>query len=394
MITNMYPPLQFAREAGKNIGYIYEEVRKLGHSTDDFDELEIMQHMTSSSFMDPSYNGKYLVIDDIARNVITMAMREEAKQFGREMIRQKYFDRDAVVTETRDLMLAPVLMNEWAKNKQVYKLDDDFANALLLTKNLELSRYMVEHLPSNHFYIDLDDCKSFKDTTGIFVHVFPLMHGCNICNYVIHRHQDNLIYFSFYIGRKYDENDLMKYNLEEISDETIRGKRPSSFSYTDYIMDDVDDGIGIRMEQREVDNVPIDRETMGIFALQVIAYLTSSKPDIAENEEMKKVYRKPSVVSKVRNKISEVQMWDVGVTYGRSVQEMWVNNKTVSNNVSNETDEETVKKPHKSPVPHFRCAHWSRYWVGKGRTKMILKWIQPTFVNGKMAKNVTIHNGE
>lgn len=28
----------------------------------------------------------------------------------------------------------------------------------------------------------------------------------------------------------------------------------------------------------------------------------------------------------------------------------------------------------------MRRAHWHHYWVGKGRTELILKWIEPVFV--------------
>lgn len=30
--------------------------------------------------------------------------------------------------------------------------------------------------------------------------------------------------------------------------------------------------------------------------------------------------------------------------------------------------------------PHVRRAHWHHYWVGEGRTRLEVRWIEPTFV--------------
>lgn len=42
--------------------------------------------------------------------------------------------------------------------------------------------------------------------------------------------------------------------------------------------------------------------------------------------------------------------------------------------------------------PHVRRAHWHHYWVGEGRTKLEVRWIEPTLVlaNGKSETNVAI----
>ena len=30
--------------------------------------------------------------------------------------------------------------------------------------------------------------------------------------------------------------------------------------------------------------------------------------------------------------------------------------------------------------PHVRRTHWHHYWVGEGRTRLEVRWIEPTFV--------------
>lgn len=42
--------------------------------------------------------------------------------------------------------------------------------------------------------------------------------------------------------------------------------------------------------------------------------------------------------------------------------------------------------------PHVRRAHWHHYWVGEGRTRLEVRWIEPTLVlaNSKNEADVAI----
>ena len=48
-------------------------------------------------------------------------------------------------------------------------------------------------------------------------------------------------------------------------------------------------------------------------------------------------------------------------------------------------------KPRRKVKPHTRCGHYHHYWIGKGRTDLIVKYVEPTFVLGG-SKIATIHN--
>ena len=52
---------------------------------------------------------------------------------------------------------------------------------------------------------------------------------------------------------------------------------------------------------------------------------------------------------------------------------------------SNSNKEKRIVKP------HIRCGHFQGYWIGKGRTEYVTKYIKPIFVLGG-SKNATIHN--
>lgn len=50
---------------------------------------------------------------------------------------------------------------------------------------------------------------------------------------------------------------------------------------------------------------------------------------------------------------------------------------------------ESLSNPkHKGGVkkPHTRCGHFHHYWTGKGRTELIVKYVEPTFVLGGSSK--------
>lgn len=87
-------------------------------------------------------------------------------------------------------------------------------------------------------------------------------------------------------------------------------------------------------------------------------------------------------------------MQDVGIRYGAAVRTLLEEGqkKTVEHKDTVEIAGNPNSRPRKSPVPHFRRAHWQIYWVGKGRKEREVKWIEPVFVGfGDTAKNVVIH---
>ena len=126
------------------------------------------------------------------------------------------------------------------------------------------------------------------------------------------------------------------------------------------------------------------RLDMVLFVFQLLCYLTSKEPDIAESPVTRGTYRKP--VGKPKNTFSEVQQHDVGVRYGKSIRTRLRENDTEekrrrkTQKRAGNADDEQEKNVRKSPVPHFRSAHWQRYWVGEGRKQLVTKWIEQVYV--------------
>lgn len=334
-------------------------------------EEEYIEFFTSGDLMNMEYKGKWAGVNQLF--VLNSGALLEQIGCSMQDIRSGKIHFD---TEIRDLYLAPALLDVWGRNKQVYKPDSDFADALLHTEKLQLTKSMIEHLPNQNFYIDLSKCKAFSPIVGAFVFVLPRTDSVNICIYLL---SEELYYFSFYTGGIYDRDGVIKLDYSEMAGKDYEVWTPEA----------------IKTGKSSL-NYHLDRKSASIFAIQMIAYLSVKEPDIEEDELSKKIYRKPAPGSAVKNRLSEVQSWDVGVRYGKSFREKVKKIKETPESAS-ESEEKEVngaeQKKRKSPMPHFKCAHWQHFWVGKkseGQTRE-LRWIEPYWVNGSAAKDVVIH---
>jgi hypothetical protein len=216
------------------------------------------------------------------------------------------------------------------------------------------------------------DLEDFKPIDGFLLNVIPNDKGVQFAIYLLQKMIDystgkkDITFFSFYIGGEYDENNIIKLDIQKITDYNADG----DFSIFPFL-------------HKNNENFKFNRAQMSVLGIQILAYLSSKDPQIEENPVTKKTYKKPND-NFIKNKFSEIQMWDIGVKYGNSYR-----NTMKQLNAGNRGFALDYKR--KSPIPHFRRAHWQRFWVGKGRTQVINKWIAPTFVNGEMAKDININ---
>ena len=118
---------------------------------------------------------------------------------------------------------------------------------------------------------------------------------------------------------------------------------------------------------------PVLRKAM-LFA----AYLSSEKPDVAENETQKNHYH-PSA----KPKNTSIRKWDVGIRYRKTV---------MSQGPKKDTAESGVHSRHSGFVmrPHIRKAHWHTYRIGKGRKETKVLWIPPIEINCQMDEKLPV----
>ena len=273
------------------------------------------------------------------------------------------FQKLSYRTELMDTFGLSPVVRTWTQYKQVYKIDREFFNEVIKTENLKIPEDTFSYLPVPDMYIDLSECEGLDPIKGAFVHI------TKDNQFVAYMETADAVTFSFYSDLQYEDGVA----------EVVPAVMPEgSFFAMDLRQDMLH---GVIHEGFENDRRP----DIVMAIIQLLMFLSSQKPDVQENELTKKTYR-PS--STVRNKFSEIRMWDVGVRYGKAVRlaRMAAEKRSAS-------QRENVPHATRKPVrPHVRCAHWQRYHVGKGRKEIRTNWIPPVFVCGGKEIPVTIHD--
>lgn len=360
-----YLPLRFVNSnkeyaPGEAFQKIIEMLGTCCKIPEDLSEDEYVRFLSSEMFLNPFYNGRL--------NELNSFLVENADVIMNRLGAVSAYG--SARTELKDVYLFPVLSDRWMRYKQVYRIDGDFANALLGTDNLSLSRDMLKRLPYRDFYVDLEKCKNFVPVNGLFMHVASISDKAAEC--AVYLLTEDLVFFSQYITLVFDEKGVM---VDDAKNHSV---------YTPYLTasgDDLNDSFPCDSQ--------VGRDRVSFFALQLISYLTSKEPDTEPDRAA--TGAKPYIPgSRIKNKFAEITRHEVGVRVGSRIR---VSIKEMSDaKVKVRT---TTQYGGTSKIPHVRAAHWSHYWTGKGRTVYETRWIEPCFVNCSVEENgngVTVHN--
>ena len=283
-----------------------------------------------------------------------------------------------LITEWKDTLIANELFNDWSKAKQVYKPDADFAKALILTERIRMHKDMMTHLPVNSFYLDLSNL-NLKDIHGCFVFVHNVDGQTCLSTYVLTYDE---IYFSNYIIIPYKDNGEVDVDVSLLADSTKNKIAPGMSNFEN-------EGAIVNLDK----TYELSAKTMSTMILQILLYMGVAEPDIEESAMTKSTYRPRKPGEPVKNKFSEVQIYEMGYRYGTNFRKKMKEAGLKEIKFMSSTEEKEEERHHASPIPHLRCAHYHTYWCGAGRTEKILKWIEPVFVGfgGKNAEIATIH---
>lgn len=326
----------------------------------------------------------------------------EAQYSTEDVIHRIFFDDYAVALldritnspdrESQDMMEnldAISLILTWAKNKQVYKFDKDFLNELIHTDTVTIDKDGWDYLPYDTFYLDLSDnqeiCQKIMGQ-GIFVKVEKaksnnrnksiIPKDCKSSTYCVHLAKvTEDLFFNNIFTFKNETSEIVVSEMNEKNDILVfQDIRDDSNRLIDYV----------------TSKATIDGNLYKQLIAQILTYLSSLEPDIAENENTQRTYRRPAQGSEPKDKFSEIQQWDVGVRFGSSFRK-WKKQQRET-----EPDDAITKSSgaHTRKRPHSRRAHWSHYWYGSGTEKVRRpKWLSSCFVNANYADetDVVIH---
>jgi hypothetical protein len=184
-------------------------------------------------------------------------------------------------------------------------------------------------------------------------------------------------FFSYYCGFHFFNDEAAELDLKEALFDVT-----DTFHINDYRTFD-ENGKVIR---QPLDKANDHRSEIVTAILQILQFLHADIDDVTESPITKSTYR-PSTT--IKNKFSEVRMWDVGVRYGKAIK---IAKEQVIKEAKKESLSERAGQKVRKPVrPHIRSAHWQRYHVGKGRQEIKVNWIPPVYVCGAKEIAVTIH---
>lgn len=353
MAKREYLPLKVVLET-RNQAITYPEIFLNDFPVDQLPSLEdYTKFIFDADFMNPHYKGPFMKIN---KYLIKKSYALD------DMANHSIYSASDPKTELLDYIGYPMVIQLWEQSKKVYKIDSVFYDELRKTDDFEIPESSLKYLPFYNFYLDLSEAKSAAPIKGAFVHIFESdYYGYQAVIYMI---TANHCYFSNYSHIRYDENRSFVFSED---------KRSPMTPFTIY-----DAPSGTTKKAGDYD--PRNDIAKSIF--QIIMFLSSANPDFEENSETKQTYRPSNVI---KNKFSEIQMWDVGVRYGRAI-------RFAKREAEKTNREHTKTSEQRKPVrPHVRCAHWQRFHVGKGRTEVRIKWIPPVFVCGSREIPVTIH---
>lgn len=335
---------------------------------DAVDEAAFVKYFCCLEWMCAEYEGECRGLQD--------ALISEAMQ--QLFLAQGYKTSDFIggsmsyCSEIRDFFFSGEVFDLWDRNKQVYKMDPEFAHALLTTDHVYLYKECIRHLPVNTFYIDLSTCKEFLPIHGAFVHVYDAQTYCTVDVYMI---TYDMVYFSWYFNCVYTEDGAVEAVFDRAALDSIKQYSPLTVEESNAFSCDIQ---------------KIDRQKLAILVVQLLNYIGSSRPDIIENPQTKVTYR--PYVGTPKRKFSEVRQYDVGVRFGKRIKVQIKERKKTHALELEVAINHAARKHHASPKPHFRAAHWHTYWTGTGRTVREVLWLEPTFVGGSLANDVVIHH--
>ena len=358
-----YLPIEFLRKADE------ANMQMFGRTFDsmyDTHKSKLSDDVTYEDFYGHVLSKNFLALHD-----------PKFEEFDKNLLENSHLvisDNDKnlnIQTEWRDAIIGPDLFYRWSKTKQVYKIDKDFYSMLLNTKNLTIEREIIEHLPLEEFYVDLSDL-NLKDVHGMYVWIDWIEDATYLTFYIL---TYDYIFFSNYISFNYDENGKNEIDKNSLAD-------AQEMPIADFL----------KQFETDVDRINKKYTTknrdLSIFLLQLLMYIGSEMPDINESETTKHTYRPIKPGHPVKNKFSEMQMYEVGFKLGN-------NFRSKVEEIKNKSKSGSQTGSHASPMPHIRQAHWHKYWTGEGRQKLIVKWVEQTFVGfgseSKEAKIATIH---
>ena len=243
--------------------------------------------------------------------------------------------------------------SKWLLYKTVYRFDKDFLDVLTDTEDMEFHAQSLQRLPVKSFFISSPD----RDHLGLFVYTETV--NVDIKGNAVNDTVFIVIDVLDVIGDKLN----MRKDTLWISD----GQRLS---------------VALEEWMREQKSMEFYDEAYRNLkmAIQVAYYLSAQNAIIREIKTPKaKRPRRPD------GKPMNLRQWDVGYR----ISTPFLEKEHPLSDTASLPDEVSTGT---SPRPHIRRAHWHHYWAGPGKSQLIVKWLEPVWVNGNSEDIIAVEH--
>lgn len=292
---------------------------------------------------------------------------------------EKYFTTrtDLIQTNTEDFLFqicTYLVYHDWRKNKRVYKIEENICHQLSKMKNpVDIPMKAIAYLPSKCFYIDYDgNCPFCDDVEGTFV-------TYDIC--------DNRILWS--LMHIIDNGRVYSVCTDVSSILPVRADKPLSAMTTSIDLSSFKMSYhSLTLEDGSL--LTISDGKCVQFFVNFCLYLYAANNDVEYTERTKKIYKK---TSRIQNRMREVEEFGVGFRNGQNIS---ASKKKIRYTSTESADrvQELVVTNKRGYSSNYRSAHWHKYWVNDeenpGEKKIIVKWVEATFVHGNKNRDAVV----
>lgn len=274
---------------------------------------------------------------------------------------------EANANATTNRTVARYVFHKWNKTKTIYNFSESFLAALDGTEDSKSYASIFAKMPFSCFAMNLPKNLGV-DWCVVYTEPFTTANGKTGTHILVYFTYDNYRHCGFCHtpcedGANFDKS-IMDVQIEKLQEYN-----------------------GTELNDEERYQAAALQATVSYYVVRACYYLASKN---AEIKEVKLSKNKRPLVRVLKNeppKRVNINTYDVGYRIGKAFEQQLR---------CKEDEIPCLEQMQGTPTSrtvrsHVRRAHWHHYWVGEGRTRLEVRWIEPVFVMGDIAADAVSH---
>lgn len=274
---------------------------------------------------------------------------------------------EANANATTNRTVARYVFHKWNKTKTIYNFSESFLAALDGTEDSKSYASIFAKMPFPCFAMNLPKSLGI-DWCVVYTEPYTLLDGKKGTHILVYFSSENCSHYNFCHtpcedGANFDKS-VMDVQIEKLQEYD-----------------------GTELDDEERYKAAALQATVSYYVVRACYYLASKN---AEIKEVKLPKNKRPLIRVLKNETPKrvnVNTYDVGYRIGKAFEQQLRQREdkiSRSEQMQGASASRTVRS-------HVRRAHWHHYWVGEGRTRLEVRWIEPVFVMGDIAADAVSH---